>query len=382
MSIGFFVPYFPKLSETFILREYLMLRELGLRLVPTAYRPAIETNQQPMAETVLEECFYLDHQLPGAKEFSWQCARFPGSSLDGISETVQSSIVALARYWQGCGVRHAHIHFGNEAAEIPLAAARLLGITCSLSLHAQDIYITPDEELERRLRQAVFAVTCTSFNRDELLRRCPDISPDRVRLQYHGVEVATRDEGRGVRDEKTFLAVARMVENKGFDVLLRAMVYLPEAKAILIGDGPLRMAWEQLAVELGITERVTFTGARNLDVIEGYYRTVTAVVVPCRVLPDGDSDGIPNVLLEAMAAGVPVVTTDIRSLAEVMHDGDNGLVVVPNDARQLADAMRRLLHEPELRQRLIAGGRNTVERMFDLRRNMTELASWLTGENR
>lgn len=378
LKLGYFVPHFPKLSETFILREYLMLRELGAELVPAALRPAVEAQVQPGAEQIERECFYLHHRPRSRQWLNQVAAKLRNRSAYGkIPAAIRGEACDLAAYWRQAQVRHIHIHFCYAMTDIPLMAAQLLGVNCSLSLHAQDLYLSPDADLQRRLRQTSFAVTCTEFNRNEIIRRCPDLAPGRIRHLYHGVE-----EMRGSGHQApggappTFLAVGRLVENKGFDLLLRALARQPSFRAVIIGEGQCREEWEALAGAVGVAGRVDFLGALPTTAVQDWLAKVVALVAPCRVLANGDSDGIPNVILEALAAGTPVITTGIRSLKEIMRHGENGLVVPAEDDAALAAAMAGIAADEALRTRLTAGGRETVRQSFDLRRNVGQLLAW------
>ncbi len=350
MRIGFFIPAFPKLSETFILREYRELQRQGMALVPAAYQPAIEDAVQPEAAAAAGDFFYLRQQRG-------------------------DEVLLLAEHWRARGVTHAHIHFGNAGADVPLAAAAALGISVSLSLHAQDIYLSPDDDLRRRLQQCAFSVTCTAFNRYELLRRT-GVAEEKVRLLYHGVE---EPEGCTRTPGDTVVAVGRLVASKGFDLLVRALAELPELRGVIIGDGPEGAALRQLAVKCGVAGRVTFAGAQPFARVREEFTRACAAVVPSRVLADGDSDGIPNVLLEAMAHGVPVVASGIRSIREAVGDGENGLLVPENAAPALATALRRLAEEDGLAARLADGGRTTVRRQFSLSGNVAHLRALLAA---
>lgn len=350
MSIGFFIPAFPKLSETFILREYLELQRQGVALVPAAYQPAIEDAAQPEAQAAAADFCYLRQQRG-------------------------DEVLLLAEHWRARGVTHAHIHFGNAGADVPLAAAATLGISASLSLHAQDIYLSPDIDLRRRLQQCAFSVTCTAFNRAELLRRT-GVAEEKVRLLYHGVDLpepAQRTPGMPV------VAVGRLVASKGFDLLVRALVELPDLRGVIIGEGPEGAVLRQLAAACGVSDRMTFAGAQPFTRVRDEFAGALAAVVPSRVLADGDSDGIPNVLLEALAHGVPVVASGIRSIREAIRDGENGLLVPENDAAALAAALRRLAEEDGLAARLADGGRETVRRQFSLTGNVAQLRGMLTA---
>lgn len=384
-TIGYFVPYFPTLSETFILREYLMLQRLGCPLAAAAYRPALEEQAQPQAAAAGRAFFYLRHRPPALTKLAalsgWLCHP---RAMAGVPPELRAEVCDLMGYWRARNVGHVHVHFGNAGAEVPLAAARALGLPASLSLHAQDIFLTPAAELRRRLEQVIFAVTCTRFNADFLKQLAPAA---RIESLYHGLESPRPDTPPLFvfdtppppvrRETGLILAVGRLVANKGVDTLLRALALIPAAtRAVIVGDGPERGPLETLARDLNLSDRVTFTGALPLTAIREWQLRATILAAPCRILPNADSDGIPNVIIEAMATGLPVIATPIRALGELIRDGGNGLLVPPDDEGALARAIAGLLADPARQATLAAGGRATVRDDFDLETNTARLLAW------
>jgi len=384
--LGYFIPQFPTLSETFILREYLMLGRLQVGLAPAAYQPTLEAQVQPAAARVARDFHYLRWQSP--LNHGWTTLRralVQPEALPRVPADRRGEVCLLAAHWQRRGVTHVHAQFGNAAADVPLHAAQLLGVPASLTLHAQDIFLSPPDELRRRLGMVRFATTCTQFNVDYLRRIAPEA---RIELLPYGLEAAEPgaepllafDQPLPAvqRDAALVLAVGRLVANKGVDTLLRALALLPATThAVIVGDGPERAALTALADELGLAGRVIFTGALPLAEIRAWYRRAGIFAAPCRVLPNTDSDGFPNVIIEALASEVPVVTTPIRGFGEYLRDGDNAVLIPPDDPAALARALAALQADPDRRASLAAAARQTVRTHFDLRTNTARLLAWI-----
>jgi glycosyltransferase involved in cell wall biosynthesis len=173
--------------------------------------------------------------------------------------------------------------------------------------------------------------------------------------------------------------VGRLIEKKGLGDLIAAADILRRRgrpfRVEIIGTGPLKPALEAQVQQLGLQDRVTFLGAQPQEAVRPAYRRATVFALPCVVSADGDRDGIPNVLLEAMASGVPVVSTSVVGIPEWIHSGYNGLLVDPHNPAMLADALDRLLKDPDLRDRLAQAARRTIEAHFAIERNSMELVT-------
>jgi glycosyltransferase involved in cell wall biosynthesis len=297
--------------------------------------------------------------------------------------------VALAdRLLDDSDVRHLHAHFAHGATSVTWLASLITGISFSFTGHAKDIYseqLNPARLLRRKLLAARFAVTCTDANRDHLLRIAPDATVHRV---YHGLnadfahllaERPPRPDGNGVLN---VLAIGRLVEKKGFDVLVDAHAVLAERGVALattvVGDddgGDVGAELRRRIARRRLDGRIRLAGTMSQSALYEEYRRATVFCLPCRVLDSGDRDGIPNVLVEAMAAGVPVVTTRVSGIPELVEDGVNGLLVQPDDPEELAAALLRLDSDSKLGARLAAAGEDTVRRRFDGEALAAEMAA-------
>jgi glycosyltransferase involved in cell wall biosynthesis len=262
---------------------------------------------------------------------------------------------------------------------VALVASRLLDARYSVTAHAREIYVAP-VLLPERISNAAFTATCTEYNRRHLATLVDRSTGERILRLYHGLDLSTFD-GRPRRAEDAqrplLLSVAQLWERKGLEDLVRACGHLrdrgSEFRCEIVGEGPLRPRLEALIAELRLGELVTLTGPLPHPEVVARLAAARAFVLPCVVAPDGDRDGIPNVILEAMASGLPVVSTPVSGIPEVVRDGETGYLVPEHDPEAVASACERLLTDADLASRLGEAGRVFVRREFDLHRNVDRL---------
>jgi glycosyltransferase involved in cell wall biosynthesis len=261
-----------------------------------------------------------------------------------------------------------------------MAAGALLGRPFSFTAHARDIYATPSA-LAEKMRAARLVVTCTQYNVDYLRRLCPDLAHERIQLVHHGVDAnAFAETGVGVNDlaPPLVLAAGRLIHKKGFDVLVTACGLLRDRRLAfrcrIVGDGPLRTALARAIRDASLDEVVELPGWVPADRLAAMLPRAAAFVAPSRIAAGGDRDGIPNVVLEAMAARLPVVGTDVSGIPEAVADGVTGLLVPPGNADALADALQRILAGPGASRAMGEAGRRRVLTRFDLTSSSRRLA--------
>ncbi|HWM10459.1 MAG TPA: glycosyltransferase, partial [Solirubrobacteraceae bacterium] len=308
---------------------------------------------------------------------------FAGPRKIYVKELLQA--IALAdRVLDHPEVRHLHAHFAHGTTTVTWLAATAAGLPFSFTGHARDIYapeLNPKGWLGRKLRAARFAVTCTAANVEHLRRIEPRAE---VHLVYHGLNAdfarlaATEAPAAAANGTLRVLGVGRLVAKKGFDVMVEACGVLERRgvpfEALIVGqDDKHGDAVRQRIADLGLQRRVALPGPMSQAELLHEYRRAHALCMPCRVLP-ADRDGIPNVLVEAMAAGAPVVATAVSGIPELVEDDVNGLLVDPEQPEALADALVRLHEDPALAARLRAAGRETVRERFDGERLARDLA--------
>jgi glycosyltransferase involved in cell wall biosynthesis len=252
----------------------------------------------------------------------------------------------------------------------------------SFTAHAKDLYTTLARNLIIRAKAARFVLTCTRYNGcflEDLLSGVP--TP--IHVVHHGADLARFHPSRRQPKAGLIVSVGRLVPKKGYPILIDGLELLAHAEVDfccdIYGGGPSREELERMVGRAALDARIRFHGARPQDEIAAAYARASVFALAPVVVSDGDRDGIPNVLVEAMASGVPVVSTRISGIPELIEHGVDGLLVEPSDAAALAHALRRVLEDPGLAARLAAAGRRKVEREFDLVANSRVVAELLAG---
>jgi glycosyltransferase involved in cell wall biosynthesis len=418
--IAYIVKGFPRLSETFIANEIHLLESMGLELriysimrgedskvhdvitrirAPVTYLPQV---------TSLSGCSFISwlyHNLPAfvpahrrlmakrpwaylatlgaAFAMSWRYRLAPLARPKKVffKEFLQAGQIAM-QVLEGGGVRHLHGHYCHGAATITWFASRLTGLPFSFTAHAKDIYksdLNPGNLLRRKMMAAQFVATCTAANHRHLAQICPDYRA--LHTIYHGLDTDYFAPQREPDSAAVplILSVGRFVEKKGFDYLVAACAQLKASgvdfRCWLVGPPGNHSARIREMIEmLRVADVVSIRDAMTQDELRRVYQQASIFVLPCLQLEDGDRDGIPNVLAEAMATGIPVISTSISGIPELIDDGTDGLLVPERDSLSLAGALRRLVESPKLRRQLSEAGRRKVCRNFDSRRTTVRLA--------
>ncbi len=395
MRIGYVLKCFPRLSETFILTEVLELERLGWDLTVFTRRPVDEPishgavrslrakviDLEPLLRERLWEPFdvhrRLARRLGRAHEATLEAA-LELRSRDEMRAWLLAGVVAERALAERFDLIHAH--FATGSASIARYAARLTGTPFTFTAHAKDIYW--NEVDLRRLRlleeEAEAVVTISEANQAFLQSIAPEA---RVKRVYNGVDLRrfAALPRPPTPQPPRLLFVGRMVEKKGLAHLLEACTLLGRrgvrVQCRLVGSGPQEPLLRQQARALGLDGQVEFRGPANQEEVASVHLPEASVfVLPSVIAPDGDRDGLPTSLLEAMARGVPVVSTRISGIPEAVPDGEAGLLVDPGDVAALADAIALTLHDPEETLRRTLAARRHVARLFDARRNVSELS--------
>lgn len=386
--IAYLVRRFPRLSETFVLNEFLEVRRAGWELRLYALLDAGEKVTHPEALNLVPEVGYVN--LAGRPWRSrWRLLRGASAQLAtrpaGLRRVLWAllshyrSIPALRNAAEGLwlagelrkqGVSHLHAHFAHSPAAVAYFCRLAGGPPFSFTAHAKDLYTTPPSDLRVRARAASFVITCTESNGRHLRALLSGEAGVPIHVIHHGTNLERFHPDRRCPERGLIVSVGRMVPKKGFPNLVRALDLLARSgcdfRCELYGGGEQRGELEAMADELGLGGRLSFHGARPVDDIVAAYARATVFVLAPVVLADGDRDGIPNVLVEALAAGAPVVSTRISGIPELIEDGVEGILVEPEDSEALAAAIHRLLSDGDLAARMAAAGRRKVERDFDL----------------
>jgi glycosyltransferase involved in cell wall biosynthesis len=380
--VGYVLKRYPRYSETFIINEILAHEAVGWEIEVFSLRAPTDISFPEQTARVRARV----HQLPcegRASEFWTALADatevFPHFR-SFIGEARHESAMAgcqamvLANWARQNNIGHLHAHFASGAATVARLAARLAGLTYSLTAHAKDIFheSVDADDLARKFRDASAVITVSEFNREFLAAKFPE-SADRIHRIYNGLDLGAFTFSEPSNRAPRVLAIGRLVEKKGFADLIDACALARQAghpiACDIVGSGEEFDALVAQIERLGLQQDVRMLGALPQSEVNSKIREAAVVAAPCVVGADGNRDGLPTVLLEAMALGTPVVSTDVTGIPELVRDGETGIIVPQRQPAVLQKALQLLLTQPGLRTRLAAGARKAIERDFDIHRN-------------
>ena len=400
---------YPRLTETFILNEIRAMERLGEPLHIFSLLPPEPPPHHPMVAEVRATV----HAPPAAWRRKAQLvlnshARMlcssPGRYLRALGLALRRTLssrhpISLWRQFARAGVvadicrregiRHIHAHFANAPTSVAHFAHRMSGIPFSFTAHAKDIYLSRPEILRRHLHAAEFVATCTAYNAQFLRGLAPELDPRKIHLIYHGIDLQTFAQSvyreRPVGGMRRILAVGRLVPKKGHEDLIAACAVLRDQgvdfECEIVGSGPLHDALVAEVRRHRLNDRVRLCGPMTHRDLITRYRQADLFVLAPRIAEDGDRDGIPNVIAEAMAVGVPVVATDVSGIPELVRHGSTGLLAPSRDPTALAAAMRRVLGDEKLARDLAGTAREVLQREFDLWQTTRDLHVLMNAES-
>jgi glycosyltransferase involved in cell wall biosynthesis len=395
LRVGFVVKRYPRYSETFVVREILAHERAGLEIEIFSLRPSDDTHFQDLISRVRGPvhhlCFPAEGSQPDVLTSSavtavnfWRRLADASRVLPGLWAKLESlqdqdardvyQAVHLAYLVRQKGIQHLHAPFASDAATITRLGARLAGVSYSFTARAKDIFhaSTDPDDLRRKLTDAAGVVTISDYHL-EYLRQTFGPLAAKVQRVYNGLDLKEFPYRRPDDRPPVILAVGRLVEKKGFSDLIDACALLAargrDFRCRIAGAGGLRSALQQQIERQDMQGRVELLGPRPQNEIAREMYNAAVLAAPCIVAADGDRDGLPNVIQEALALGTPVVTTAVTGIPEVVPDGERGLLVPQCDPQALANALERLLTDAGLRVRLAEGARRFMEVEFDIHRN-------------
>ncbi|MFZ6004421.1 MAG: glycosyltransferase [Actinomycetota bacterium] len=389
---------FPKLTETFVLNELVALPEHGVdvEIFPLLRERAPVVN--PVAERLAERAHFYPFVSTSIVASNVRCAlRHPrayfGSLLTLVRQTWRSAnflvgglgifpkVVAMAERMKGLGVDHVHCHFATHPAVAGWLIHRLVGIPYSFTAHGSDLHVDRTM-LPMKAREAAFVVTISEDNKDLMLRECgASIEDSRVHVVRCGVDgtLFTPRPFRQPANELDVVCVGTLHEVKGQRHLIEACAELRDSGALrsctFVGDGPDRDSLARLADGLGLSGFIRFAGALPSAEVAEHIRAADVLVAPSVPTRRGKREGIPVVLMEAMASGVPVLASRLSGIPELVQHECSGLLAPPGDSSAIASALLRLRDEPDLARHIVDGALATVRGEFDLHHNAEKLAA-------
>jgi colanic acid/amylovoran biosynthesis glycosyltransferase len=395
IRIAYLVSEYPAVSHTFILREVQRLRRANFKIHTAAINPPDRSLSGMTAEEQAEAAatFYVKREgIRGAlKAHSATLLNSPKSYFAGLWFAIRLGgidprrlvfaicyfveAVILGRWMHSRGLRNLHVHFANAAATVGLIASRTFPIEFSLTVHGPDeFYDVHGLLLSEKLAGATFACCIGQFARSQLMKVSPPGEWSKFEVGPLGVDprLFLPRPFRRRPDTIEILCVGRLVPAKGQYILLAAVERLvksyPNVRLRLVGDGPDRKGLEGAIASKGLGRYVTLEGSVNQDRIRDYYHQADIFVLP------SFAEGIPVVLMEAMAMEVPCISTFVAGIPELVRNEIDGILVSPSDDQELASSIGRLIDDPKLRRRLGAAGRQRVIEKYDIDRNVARLA--------
>jgi glycosyltransferase involved in cell wall biosynthesis len=413
-TIAYVLKGYPRLTDTFITSEVYRMEQQGLRLRVFVIKPCTEPVPSDLLDKIAAKPVYMPDTTSMSKSslFKWLSAnlkhfmpslrrvirKHPLGVLRAAGAAFMQAIRARKEFWawprkvyakeflqgvmladmleQAGDVSHIHGHYCHGATTVTWFASMMTKLPFSFTAHAKDIYLpslNPAGLLRRKMDAARFVITCTDANRD-YLENLGSRTP--VYCIYHGLNaefcniMKEQPVVHATNGHFRVLGVGRLIPKKGFDVLVQACAILnqmgvPFEASIVAEGGEHEEEIRRLITTNGLENSVFLPGPMSQSQLFDEYQKASAFCLPCRVLENGDRDGIPNVLMEAMAVGVPVVSTPISGIPELIHDGVNGLLVPSEDPRALAEAFLRLINDNLLAKDLSRNAQETIESRFN-----------------
>ncbi len=400
-KIAYIMSRFPKLTETFILYEILAMREMGAQVEiypllrekqPWAHKEALELTEEAHFEPfismdILKAQWRFIRCCPG-KYFRTVVEIFAGTlgSMNFFSGALGIFLksVKFAYDMARTQVTHVHAHFATHPAVAALIINRLTGIPFSFTAHGSDLHVDRTM-LGKKVRASRFAVAISQYNKEMMVKESGEACREKVRVVHCGVSsdffafAPDKD-----NDIFQILCVASFEEVKGHKYLIQACQLLAERghqfEVHLIGAGPVQAQVEQQIQQSGIAERFHVHGGQTRPQVLEFLAKADVKVLASVRTANGKREGIPMVLMEAMACGVPVVASRISGIPELVEDEKAGLLFTPGDSSAFADALERLIQDRALRVHMGAEGREMIVREFDLKKNAEELYSLFLGD--
>jgi colanic acid/amylovoran biosynthesis glycosyltransferase len=391
IRLAYMTGQYPRATDTFIQREVATLRDLGYHVQTFSVREPPETeNVGSETATERKSTIYL---LPPINLFGAHFAQLvssprryfsalalaarncpPGVRAMGKQIAYFAEAAMLARLMKKRSLSHLHNHLSDSSCSVAAIAAEMGGFTFSFTMHGPAEFYEPNLWwIDEKVRRALFVNCISHFCRSQAMVFAPIDCWEKLRIVHCGVDPKLFEVRKHAGQGKKLLFIGRLAAAKGLPILLEAVARVDGAKLDIAGDGPDRKMLEAKALSLGITDRIRFIGYQSQQQVRELLKQTDVFVLT------SFAEGVPVVLMEAMAAGVPVVATLIAGIPELVTDGLTGLLVSPGDVDAAAHAMSRLLEDADLRNQLATAGRNKIEQEFNIQIESRWLARILTS---
>jgi glycosyltransferase involved in cell wall biosynthesis len=395
--LAYLVSRYPAVSHTFILREVQGLRELGAQVCVASVNPP-DRDRSRMTDDEREEdaatyCLKRDGVTGALAALAWAAFNNPVALAATLVHATRLATglrrvyalayaveaLMVARWMNSLALKHLHVHFGTAAANVGVLVKRFSGAGLSLTIHGPDEFDdVPGQNLVHKIEQADHVICISQFGRSQLMRLTAPLHWAKMKVCRLGVDplqftpsLPRTDPARQGRPVTRLLSVGRLTPAKGQLLLVQACATLHQAgirfALTIVGDGPDRVRLMQAVADSGLGEMIQLTGSLNTCEVRDQMARADVFVLPSL------AEGIPVVLMEAMACAVPCVTCPVNGIPELVVNDRNGLLVTPGDVDSLAAALRRLIEDPALRERLAGAARDKVRTEYNLQRNVRSL---------
>lgn len=393
-KIGYVLKVYPRFSETFIVTEILAREAGGENLSIYALRPTTDSRFHPEIARVKAPVKWIGRPLRAHEHWIAMCESLPAHSHRVAFARIMPALatlpadeviqgVILAKHILDDGITHLHVHFASLAGRVAWIASQITGIPYTVTTHAKDIFHESISIpwLRRICSDAHRVIAISEFNLNFLRRELAD-TPAKIELLYNGLELMRFPcewTGSG-QPPLRVLAIGRLVEKKGFDILLDAIALLKERNITLrtqiVGDGDKRQELIDQISRLGLVNEVELLGALTQQEVRQLLKESDVFVAPCRIADDGNMDGLPTVLLEAMVAGIPVLATAVTGVPEVVRNGETGILLDTAEPHSLAAALEDMAAGQRLGPEIRRAARALIEEKFDSMQQARTLRAW------
>ncbi|MEM7066639.1 MAG: glycosyltransferase [Cyanobacteria bacterium P01_B01_bin.77] len=408
IRIGYVLKRYPRYSETFIVNEILAHEAAGSDIHIFALRPPEDTHFQNKISQVRAPVTYIRRPFKGRVNASLTTltptpASYFWAELQETAKVIpyflnkldyaageRSSVVYqalwLAQEIQHRNITHLHAHFGTVATNVARLAAHFAGVPYSFTAHAKDIFhesVNP-EDLRRKLRDAAAVVTVSDYSVAYLQQQ---FGPDASKVQriYNGMDLRELQFCSSAQRQPKILSVCRLVEKKGLSYLIDACALLRQwhcdFTCQIVGTGELMAELRSQIQSLHLDDWIELSGPRPQKDVFELMQNAAVFAAPYIIGKDGNRDGLPTALLEAMALGTPCVATDVTGIPEIIRDGDTGLQVAQGDAYALAKALQQILTSSTLRETIALRARALVETEFNITQTATVLRTLFQSQS-
>ena len=399
-TLGYILKGYPRISETFISNEILLLEQLGFHMRLFPMRHPREDFCHDSVKQIKAQVDYLPTELllefprlllpniflavkrPSLFKHGLGLARARykrTANLATFKHLLQAGYLTNKHLIKDKSLTHLHGHFAHSPTSVTMFAALLSGKTFSFTAHAKDIYTSNPKQLREKIRLAEFVVTCTDYNRKYLESIAEGLNTP-IHCIYHGIDLklfSPEADHTICAPPYKLLTVARMTEKKGLPTLYKALQILKRKnfsfEHILIGDGDDKEKILQLIRDLQLDDCCRCLGTRTHKEVLKQFEENDLFVLACEIAKNGDRDGIPNVLVESLAMGVPGLSTTVSAVPEILLHNRSGITIAPSEPETMASAIRDALENQILRKTIIQGGIKHTDEHFDNRKLVAKL---------